>query len=131
MPASFVSAANSNALAEANSDGLTTSAQPAASAAAHFLATNRSGEFQASQRRHNADRLMGCVGKGLRLVDRHKRALELVDEPAEIPLPFRMVAQLGQHLRHELAIVAYLDLGKALCICGDEVAELAHRLASR
>ncbi|MCP1975247.1 acyl-CoA reductase-like NAD-dependent aldehyde dehydrogenase [Bradyrhizobium elkanii] len=34
-------------LAEVNSDGFTTTAQPAASAAAHFQATNSSGEFQA------------------------------------------------------------------------------------
>src|SRR6202012_3135116 len=47
MPASLVSAANSSVLAEVNSDGLTMTAQPAASAAAHFQATNSSGEFQA------------------------------------------------------------------------------------
>src|SRR6201985_1533775 len=47
MPASLVSAANSRVEAEVNSDGLTMTAQPAASAAAHFQATNNSGEFQA------------------------------------------------------------------------------------
>jgi hypothetical protein len=34
-------------LAEANSEGFTTTAQPAAKAGAHFQATNSSGEFQA------------------------------------------------------------------------------------
>src|ERR1700751_886527 len=47
IPASLVSAANSSVLAEVNSDGLTMTAQPAASAAAHFQATNSSGEFHA------------------------------------------------------------------------------------
>ena len=42
-----MSAANSTVEAEANSDGLTTTVQPAASAAAHFQAMNSSGEFQA------------------------------------------------------------------------------------
>src|SRR5690606_30774624 len=46
-PASFVSAANSSVEAEANSDGLITTVQPAAIAGAHFQATNSSGEFQA------------------------------------------------------------------------------------
>ena len=46
-PASFVSAANSSVEAEVNSEGFTTTAQPAASAGAHFQATNIRGEFQA------------------------------------------------------------------------------------
>ena len=83
------------------------------------------------ERCNHADRLIGRVGEGLRLVDRHKAAFELVDEPAEIPPPFRMVAQLAQHLRHELAVVAHLDLGETLRVRGDEIAELSHRLAAR
>ena len=46
-PASLVSAANSSVLTEANSEGLSTTAQPAASAGAHFSAKKVSGEFQA------------------------------------------------------------------------------------
>mgnify|MGYP004453738329 CR=1 FL=1 len=46
-PASFVSFANSRVEAEANSEGLITTAQPAAMAAAHFQATKSRGEFQA------------------------------------------------------------------------------------
>ena len=46
-PASLVSAANSSVEAEANSDGFTTTVQPAAIAGAHFQAMNSSGEFQA------------------------------------------------------------------------------------
>src|SRR5690606_14805471 len=46
-PASRVSSANSRVEAEANSEGLTTTAQPAAMAGAHFQATKSSGEFQA------------------------------------------------------------------------------------
>ncbi len=83
------------------------------------------------QRCDHADRLMRRVGEGLRLVDRNKAAFELVDEAAEIPPPFRMVAKLAQHLGHELAIVAHLDLGETLRVRSNEVAELAHRLAAR
>ena len=83
------------------------------------------------ERRDDADRLMRGVGKGVRLVDRHQAAFELVDEAAEIPPPLRMIAQLAQHLGHQLAVVAHLDLGETLGIGGDEVAELAHRLAAR
>ncbi len=83
------------------------------------------------QRRDDADRLMRGVGKGLRLVDRHQAAFELVDEPAEIPPPLRMIAQLPQHLGHQLAVVAHLDLGETLRVRGDEIAELAHDLAPR
>src|SRR5580692_7096453 len=46
-PASLVSAANSTVDTEANSEGLTITVQPAAIAAAHFQATNSSGEFHA------------------------------------------------------------------------------------
>src|SRR3546814_15888160 len=46
-PACLVRAANSSVLAEANSDGLITTVQPAASAAAHLKAMNSSGEFHA------------------------------------------------------------------------------------
>src|SRR5690606_41655676 len=46
-PASRVSSANSRVEAEAYSDGLTTTEQPAAIAGAHFHATKSSGEFQA------------------------------------------------------------------------------------
>ena len=46
-PAWRVRSAYSSVEAEANSDGLMTTAQPAAIAAAHFQATNSSGEFQA------------------------------------------------------------------------------------
>ena len=130
MPASFVNAANSSVLAEVNSDGLTMTAQPAASAAAHFQATNRSG-VPRRECRHDADRLMHRVGEGIGLVDRHQAAFELVDEPAEIPPPFRMVAKLAQHLGHELAIVAHLDFGEPFRVRSDEIAELAHRLAAR
>src|SRR5882757_609871 len=46
-PAARVSAANSNVDTDANSDGFTTTAHPAAIAAAHFHATNIRGEFHA------------------------------------------------------------------------------------
>src|SRR6056297_4018326 len=46
-PASLVSFANSRVEAEVNSEGFTTTAQPAARAGAHFQAMKRSGEFQA------------------------------------------------------------------------------------
>ena len=39
--------------------------------------------------------------------------------------------QLAQHLGHQLAVVAHLDLGEALRVGSDEIAELAHRLAAR
>src|SRR5207244_13169744 len=46
-PASLVKSANSSVLTEANSDGFTTTEQPAASAGAHFIAQNIKGEFHA------------------------------------------------------------------------------------
>jgi len=46
-PASLVRAANSSDEAEVNSEGLTTTEQPAASAGAHFQAMNSRGEFHA------------------------------------------------------------------------------------
>ena len=46
-PASFVSAANSSELTEANSDGFTTTEHPAASAGAHLIVRKLSGEFHA------------------------------------------------------------------------------------
>jgi hypothetical protein len=83
------------------------------------------------ERGDDADGLMRGVGEGFGLIDRHQTALELVDETAEIPPPFRMVAQLAEHLGDQLAVVAHLDLGEPLRIGGDEVAELTHRLAAR
>ena len=130
MPASFVSAANSSVLAEVNSDGLTMTAQPAASAAAHFQADEQKRRIPGRQRRNDTDRFMRRVGEGLRLIDRYEPALELVDQTTEIPPPFRMVAQLSQHLGHQLAVVPHLDLGETLGIRGDEIAELAHGLAA-
>src|SRR6185437_5291878 len=83
------------------------------------------------ERRNDTDRLMRGVGEGVRLVDRHEAAFELVDETAEIPPPLRMVAELPQHLGHQLAVVAHLDLSETLRVRSHEVAKLAHRLATR
>ena len=112
-PASLVSAANSSVLAEANSDGLTTTAQPAASAGAHFQATNSSGEFQAVSAADDADRLVRVNAKVSGLSIGTCAPSTLSARPREVPPPFRLVAGLAVHLGEQLAVVAHLDFGEA------------------
>jgi hypothetical protein len=66
-----------------------------------------------------------------RLVDRDDAALDLVGQAAEIVVPLRHVAQLGGHLADQLAVVADLDVGQALGVLGDQVAQLAQQRAAR
>ena len=70
-----------------NSDGLTTTVQPAASAGAHFQATNSSGEFHGVMPPTTPIGSCRVKAKVSGLSIGTTRALDLVRQPAEIAPP--------------------------------------------
>ena len=121
---------NSSSDADVNSDGLSTTVLPAASAGASFHAVSSSGEFHGMIARDDAERLVARVVEDVGLVDRDDRAFDLVGEPAVVVIPLRHVGGLRAHLGVELAVVAHFDLGERLRFLGDQIAELAQQRAA-
>ena len=112
-PASVNSCASSSIDAEVNSDGLMTAVQPAASAGASFQLVSVSGEFHGVMIAIDALRLVARVGEDALLVGRDDGALHLVGETRVVAEVVAHVADLGDDLARELAVVALLDLGQA------------------
>ena len=108
-----------------------TTVQPAASAGASFQPTSISGEFHGVMKAHTPTGSLQDVGEVVGPVDRHHRALDLIGQAAVVVEPLRQVLGLRVHLRHQLAVVAHLDLGQVLGMLLDQPGDAAQHLAAR
>ncbi len=77
-----------------------------------------------------ADRFAQDVGEMIRPISRHHRTLNLIGKPAVVVEPLRQILGLRVHLRHQLAVVAHLDLGQMLSVFFDQPGNSAHHLAA-
>ena len=68
---------------------------------------------------------MHRVGEVVGFVDGQHRALDLVGEAGEVIIPLRHVFELHAHFGDQLAVVLDLDLGQAVGVLSNQVAEAA------
>ena len=95
-----------------------------------FPGNKEQGGVPRRQRPDHTDGLVARPGHHVRFVDGHHRALDLVGQATEIAPPLAMVVKLSAHFGHQLAVVAHLDLGKAIGVLGHELGQPNHQLAA-
>ena len=114
-----------------NSDGLMTTVQPGRQRRRQLPAHQHQGRIPRRDERAHADRLLQDVGEVVGPVGGHHGALNLVGEAAVVVEPLGQILGLRVHLRHQLAVVAHLDLGQMLGVLLDQAADAAQQLAAR
>ena len=122
-PASSTSAANSSVDADACSDGLMTSVQPAASAGASFQRHQQQRRVPGRDRGDDAERLAQRVDEEVLAVGGQRLAADLVGRAREVVVVVGQPAQLPPHLADQLAVVGRLDHGDALRVLGDQLGQ--------